>query len=110
MADTKAEMFSYVEIGMAANMDNNEYTLEECDVDDNEEGMIRDMRLLLLRISTWTVERRRPCRLHQPSQRRGLQKDKWIMDIHQEESQATDAIVEVNTQESQVNLRKRGVC
>ena len=52
MADTKAEMFSYVEIGMAANMDNNEYTLEECDVDDNEEGMIR---LLLLRISTWTV-------------------------------------------------------
>ena len=55
MADTKAEMFSYVEIAMETNMDNNEYTLEECDVDDNEEGMIRDMRLLLLRISTWTV-------------------------------------------------------
>ena len=54
MADTKAEMFSYVEIAMETNMDNNEYTLE-CDVDDNEEGMIRDMRLLLLRISTWTV-------------------------------------------------------
>ena len=55
MADTKAEIFSYVEIAMETNMDNNEYTLEECDVDDNEEGMIRDMRLLLLRISTWTV-------------------------------------------------------
>ena len=48
MADTKAEMFSYVEIGiMETNMDNNEDTLEECDVDDNEEEMIRDMRLLL---------------------------------------------------------------
>ena len=40
VADTKAEMFSYVEIAMETNMDNNEYTLEECDVDDNEEGMI----------------------------------------------------------------------
>ena len=110
MADTKAEMFSYVEIGiMETNMDNNEDTLEECDVDDNEEEMIRDMRLLLLRISTWTVEGRRPCRLHQPSQRRGLQKEHFEMK-HQKESQATDAIVEVNTQESQLNLRKRGVC
>ena len=76
-----------IDINMDIDMetDNNVYTLEERDVDDNEEGMIRDMRLLLLRISTWTVEGRRPCRLHQPSQRRGLQKDHFEMK-HQKES------------------------
>ena len=52
---------------------------------------------------------RKPCRLHQSAQRRGLQKDHFEMDIHQTERQATDVIVEANSQESQLNIRNRGV-
>ena len=64
---------------------------------------MRTATVFYYRMSTWTVEGRKPCRLHQSAQRRGLQKDFFEMDLHQKESRATDAIVEVDTQESQLN-------
>ena len=75
----------------------------------NEEGMIKDFFTEDL---TWTVEGRKPCWFYQSAQRIGLKKYQFEMGngytvyiIHQKESQAQDAIVEVNTQESQRSLR-----